>query len=79
MHETDDVRPDDIRVRDVPRRSFLGTALYLVGAASLLGACGETVTSDTPDLDSGDVFSTDSDPSDLTSSDSDSGDPFDSD
>ena len=73
MHEGDDVRPADIRVRDVPRRSFLGTALYLIGVTGLLGACGETATSDTGDAD-GDPA--DFDPTDSIDTD---GDPVDSD
>ena len=61
--------PGDIGARNVPRRSFIGTALYLVGATGLLGACGETVTSDTPDADFGDPFTNDSDTGDPVDSD----------
>jgi len=73
LEDREGLKSTDIRVRDVPRRSFLETALYLVGAVGLLGACGETSTSDTGDQDGDPV---DLDPTDSIDTD---GDPVDSD
>jgi hypothetical protein len=70
------IREDDIEVRSIERRSFLGRFAVATGLASLVGftaACGSE--SDSADSDRGDPV--DQDPTD--SVDADQGDPADSD
>ena len=73
------IREDDIRVKDIERRSFLRRFGVLAGSVSLAPTVAGCGGSDKFDNDSGDPIRADSDPSDPVRADADVGDPVDSD
>lgn len=73
------IREDDIRVKDIERRSFLRRFGILAGSVGLAPAVVGCTGSDSFDSDSGDPIVADNDPSDPIRADTDLGDPVDSD
>ena len=70
------VRPDDVEVRDIGRRSFLERVGAMAGLAVVMNGCGG---SDPTDSDRGDPVIADGDATDPVVADEDRGDPADSD
>lgn len=73
------ITPDDIEVRSIQRRTFLGRFGAMAALSGMLGYTVGCENTDSCDDDQGDSVTSDSDSSDAPNVDSDFGDPCDSD